>query len=222
MVLAFDMDDTLYEESSYVQSGFKAVARRLAPILGKSAKFLSAEMGELLDRLGRGKVFDALLERHGIFSRCLVRECVRCYRLHEPEIQLHQAGRDCLRRFRHLPLYVVTDGNKTAQAAKVRALDLESKVKKVLVTHRYGVCHAKPSPHCFQIIQRLESVPASQILYIGDNPAKDFVGIRPLGFRTLRVLTGPHSFMNAQAGYDAEFHVDSLNELTPTLLKRFE
>jgi putative hydrolase of the HAD superfamily len=222
MVLVFDMDDTLYEEVTYVQSGFKAVASSLAPILGKPAEFLSVEMEKLLEQRGRGKVFDALLDRYGKHSRRLVQECVRCYRLHEPEIHLHQAGRDCLSRFRHLSLYVVTDGNKTAQAAKARALDLESKVKKVFVTHRHGVCHAKPSPHCFQIIQRLESVPASQILYIGDNPAKDFVGIRPLGFRTLRVLTGPHSITKAEAGYDAEFHLDSLNELTPAFLKRFE
>jgi putative hydrolase of the HAD superfamily len=222
MVLAFDMDDTLYEETTYVRSGFIAVARSLAPILGKPAKFLTAEMEDLLEQLGRGKVFDGLLERHGKLSRRLVQECVSCYRLHEPEIQLHQAARDCLHRFRHLPLYVVTDGNKTAQSAKLRALDLESKVKKVFVTHCYGVRHAKPSPHCFQIIQKLESVPASRILYIGDNPAKDFVGIRPLGFQTLRVLTGPHSIIKAQAGYDAEFHVDSLNDLTPAFLKRFE
>lgn len=222
MVLAFDMDDTLYEELTYVHSGFREVARSLAPILGKSAKFLSAEMGELLDQLGRGKVFDALLDRYGKHSKRLVQECVRCYRLHEPEIHLHQAGEDCLNRFRHLSLYIVTDGNKTAQAAKVRALDLESKVKKVFVTHCYGVRHAKPSPHCFQIIQKIENVPSSRIIYIGDNPAKDFVGIRPLGYRTLRVLTGPHSIMKAQAGYDAEFHLDSLNELTPAFLKRFE
>lgn len=222
MVLVFDMDDTLYEEETYVCSGFRAVARHLGPRLGRSASRLHAEMMELLLTLGRGRVFDSLLERHGLLSRHLVKECVSCYRLHEPEIRLHEAGRDCLRRFRHLPLYIVTDGNKTAQAAKVRALDLESKVKKVFITHRYGVRHSKPSPHCFQIIQRLEHAQPSQILYVGDNPTKDFVGIRPLGFRTLRVLTGPHSAMNPRPGFEAELQIKSLNELTPELLKRLE
>jgi len=222
MVLVFDMDDTLYEEATYVCSGFRAVARHLGPILGKSASRLHAEMMGFLETLGRGRVFDSLLERHGKLSRQLVKECVSCYRLHEPEIRLHQAGRDCLRRFRHLALYVVTDGNKTAQAAKVRALDLESKVKKVFITHRYGARHSKPSPHCFHIIQKLEQAPPGQILYVGDDPSKDFVGIRPLGFRTLRVLTGPHSIVKAGPGFDAELKVKSLNELTPELLKRLE
>jgi putative hydrolase of the HAD superfamily len=219
MVLVFDMDDTLYEEATYVRSGFMAVARRLSPVLGKSARLLYGEMMPLLEQLGRGRVFDKLLERHGKSSRRLVHECLSWYRLHEPEIHLHQAGTNCLRRFQHLPLYVVTDGNKTAQAAKMRALDLESKVKKVFITHRYGVRHSKPSPHCFKIIQNLEGVPTSQILYVGDNPSKDFVGIRPLGFRTLRVLTGPHSSVKAPLGYDAELQVKSLNELTSELLE---
>jgi putative hydrolase of the HAD superfamily len=222
MVLVFDMDDTLYEEAAYVRSGFMAVAKSLAPTFGKSAKLLAGEMMELLQQLGRGKVFDNLLGRYGKASRRLVQQCVSCYRLHEPEIHLHQSGVNCLRRFRHLPLYIVTDGNKMAQAAKVRALDLESKVKKVFITHRYGVRHAKPSPHCFRIIQKLESARASRVLYVGDNPAKDFVGIRPHGFRTLRVLTGPHSMAKARPGHDAEFRVNSLNELTPEFLQQLE
>jgi putative hydrolase of the HAD superfamily len=222
MVVIFDMDDTLYQEATYVASGFMAVARYLAPILGSSARHLHSEMIDLLDRFGRGKVFNCLLERHAKLSRQLVRECVSCYRLHEPTINLHPAAENCLRRFRHLPLYVVTDGNINAQAAKVRALDLESKVKKVFITHRYGVRHSKPSPHCFEIIQKHEDVPTSQILYVGDDPSKDFVGIKPLGFRTLRVLTGPHSVVKARPGYDADFQVKSLNQLTPELLKRIE
>jgi len=222
MVLVFDMDDTLYEEATYVRSGFMAVARRLAPVLGKSAKLVGGEMMELFEQLGRGRVFDSLLESYGKFSRRLVQECVSCYRLHEPEIHLHRAGRSCLNRFRHMPLYIVTDGNKTAQAAKARALGLKSKVKKVFITHRYGLRHSKPSPYCFQIIQKLERVPASQILYVGDNPAKDFVGIRPHGFRTLRVLTGPYSSVTARPGHEAEFQVGSLNELTPEFLKTLE
>ena len=222
MVLVFDVDDTLYKEKDYVRSGFMAVARSLSPILGKSPKLLNGRLIELLQQQGRGKVFDSLLKAHGKHSRRLVRRCVSCYRLHEPKIHLHKAGKNCLHRFRHLPLYIVTDGNKIAQSAKVRALDLDSKVKKIVITHRYGVRYAKPSPHCFWIIQKLERVYTSRILYVGDNPDKDFVGIRSHGFRTLRVLTGPYSKVKARPGHDAEFQVSTLNELTPEFLKQLE
>jgi putative hydrolase of the HAD superfamily len=218
MVLVFDMDDTLYEEATYVRSGFMAVANHLAPLLGCPPERLHMEMMSILNDLGRGKVFDALLQRHGKLSRRNVNACVTLYRRHQPDIRIHRAGRDCLHRFGHLPLYVVTDGNKTAQASKVRALGLESLVRRVFITHRSGLRHSKPSPHCFQIIQRLEASPASRIWYVGDNPAKDFVGIRPLGFRTLRVLTGPHAAIEAKPEYDAEFRISSLDELTPQLL----
>ena len=222
MILVFDMDDTLYDEATYVQSGLKAVAQWLASTLNQSADHLHLEMTQILNCLGRGRVFDTLLQRHARSSRKLVDECVRCYRKHAPAIRLHEAGRDCLRRFRKLPLYVVTDGNKTAQSAKARALGLEKIVRKVFITHRYGVQHAKPSAHCFQIIQQLEKTPPQNIVYIGDNPAKDFVGINPLGFRTIRVLTGPNATAVARPGFDAQITIRTLNELTHDLLQSSE
>jgi putative hydrolase of the HAD superfamily len=222
MVLIFDMDDTLYDEETYVRSGFRAVAQHLSSRFMVPAVELENEMLELLASVGRGRVFDIVLERHGHLTARLVRECIGVYRCHEPTIQLHEAGRECLHRFRQLPLYVATDGNKTAQAAKVRALGLQRLVRDVFILHRYGLRHAKPSPYCFQKIQAIEHQPPERIVYVGDNPSKDFVGIRPLGFRTVRVLTGPHAALEARSGYDAELTITSLNDLTPSLLKRLE
>ncbi len=221
MVLVFDMDDTLYEEVTYVDSGFRAVAGQLAPALGRPARTLHAEMRGLLEQHGRGRVFDLLLQRYGLGTKGRVRACVRLYRAHAPSICLHAAALRCLQRFRRHPLYVVTDGHKVAQTAKVQALGLDRMVRRVFVTHRHGLHRAKPSPHCFQIIQRLERVPPGQIVYVGDNPAKDFVGLRPLGFRTVRVLTGAHATVRARPGHDAEVTISSLDELTPALLRRW-
>jgi len=218
MVLVFDMDDTLYEEASYVQSGFKAVAAELSPILKASALKLYGQMLALLKEHGRGRVFDMLLRNHGRHSTRRVRDCVHCYRMHRPRIRLHAAGRACLLRFGDVPLYVVTDGNKNAQAAKARALGLEKLVRRVFITHRHGLQHAKPSPYCFQKIQALEQVPSEQIVYVADDPTKDFLGIRPLGFRTIRVLTGRHAAVRAKPGAHADITISSLNELTHKLL----
>ena len=218
MILVFDLDDTLYEEADYVRSGFRAVARFLSPILMVPPVVLEQEQLALLAQYGRGRIFDMLLERRGRYTKRLLRECIASYRCHEPDIRLYAESAACLRRFRQLPLYVVTDGNKVAQAAKVRALKLPRLVRRALLTHRHGVAHAKPSPYCFQLIQRLERAQPEEIVYVGDNPAKDFVGIRPLGFRTIRVLTGSHATMTARPGHDADVTIKSLDELTATLL----
>ncbi|HYN51397.1 MAG TPA: HAD hydrolase-like protein, partial [Thermoleophilaceae bacterium] len=47
----------------------------------------------------------------------------------------------------------------------------------------------------------------SDLVYVGDDPAKDFRGIRPLGIHTIRVLTGRHSVAEVAADHDAEMTV---------------
>jgi putative hydrolase of the HAD superfamily len=213
MVLVFDMDDTLYDELTFVRSGFGAVADLLAPVCGASRAALLRQALAILDREGRGRVFDELLRAHGRPSRWLVERCVRTYRTHAPRIALWPEAARCLRRHVHLPLYVVTDGNPVAQANKARSLGLYDSTRRVLLTHRFGLRHAKPSPYCFQRIAAWERVRPEQVVYVGDDPAKDFVGIRRLGFRTIRVLTGQHAGVKAKPGYDAERTIGSLAEL---------
>jgi putative hydrolase of the HAD superfamily len=213
MVLVFDMDDTLFDELSYVRSGFNAVAVMLAPICARPAEKLLKEMMATLQTKGRGRVFDDLLTGHGCFTRTLAKQCVDVYRRHRPKISLWPEAKACLKRHAAHPVYVVTDGHKVVQQTKATALGLPRLTKRVLITHRFGRRHAKPSPYCFQRIAEWERVRPDGIVYIGDNPAKDFVGIRALGFSTIRVRTGQHATVEAKRGYDAERNVASLAEI---------
>lgn len=213
MVLVFDMDDTLYDERTYVRSGFAAVARMLAPICGVSPAALLRRANAILERDGRGRVFDDLLSAHRCHSRALAARCVRAYRTHCPAIRLWPEAARCLRQHAWAPIYIVTDGNAVAQQAKADALGLYRLAKRVLLTHRFGVRHAKPSPYCFQRIAQWERCAPEEIVYVADNPAKDFVGLRPLGFRTVRVLTGQHADVKAKRGYEADRTIGSLAEL---------
>ena len=101
----------------------------------------------------------------------------------------------------------MTDGHKIAQHRKVEALGLDRWFRKCLITHRYGVKNAKPSPYCFALIAKLERVGWSDLVYVGDNPAKDFVGLTPLGARTVKVLTGQHKGVIAKPGFDAGYTI---------------
>ncbi|MNB88558.1 hypothetical protein D3C75_355750 [compost metagenome] len=54
------------------------------------------------------------------------------------------------------------------------------------------------------------------MVYIGDNPLKDFVGIKPLWVRTIRVRRGMFQDVEAENGkFEAEYEIDSLYELFP-------
>lgn len=213
------MDDTLYDEFEFVKSGFHAVSSFLSPILQVPKWQLFDFMWKELQEKGRGKIFDELLKKYDHYTKTLVRKCISIYRLHDTNITLPEETIACLEQLKSFPLYVVTDGNKFVQFNKVKALGLEKWMKHCFITHRYGKKHAKPSPYCFQLIQKRENVTPNEIVYIGDNPRKDFVGIKPLGFRTIRVMTGEYRHLEMPENYEAELRIESLREL-PDALKQ--
>jgi putative hydrolase of the HAD superfamily len=213
MILIFDLDDTLYEERRYVESGFRAVAAFGEERFGWDRARSFAFMAETLAAHGRGAIFDRWLESHGRKSKTLVRQCLKVYWHHSPDIRLADEAAAILARYRDRPLYLVTDGHKIVQQKKVEALGIGPLFRKVYITHRFGIANAKPSIHCFERIRAREGCRWTDMVYIGDNPAKDFVGLRPLGVRTVRVLTGEHKARVAGPGADAEHRIAGLAEL---------
>lgn len=59
---------------------------------------------------------------------------------------------------------------------------------------------------------------SKDIFYIGNNPNKDFVNIKKLGFRTIRVLKGMFSNLNKKTKFEAELNILSLVELKNIIL----
>lgn len=212
-VVVFDLDDTLYDELTYVKSGFLAVARELSKLLDASEQELFRQMWNVLEVQGRGRVFDEVLSRYRKRTKSLVRRCLSVYRLHKPDIALLPDAEQAFQQLRGTPVYIVTDGNKVVQHNKLEALGLYGRVKKCYITHRYGRHHAKPSPYCLLKISQAERTPPSDIVYIGDNPHKDFVGIKPLGFRTIRIRRGAYRDLVKPEPYEAETEVRDLTEI---------
>ena len=219
MILIFDLDDTLYDEATFVDSGLAAVARHGELAWGWQATTSLHVLRTVLKREGRGKVFDRWLEAHGRWSRTRVAECVRVYRHHLPSLSLLPSARRMLDRYGpRAPLYLVTDGHKIVQRNKVDALALWSRFRRVLISHRFGVAAAKPATLCFERIRAAERCHWMDMVYVADNPAKDFVALNPLGVLTVRVLTGCHAAVSAQEGYDAAVTISNLDELPNALL----
>lgn len=218
MVLAFDLDDTLYDERRYVESGFRAVAADAEHRYGWRKDESFTYLCTVLDSHGRGAIFDRWLAEHGRLTKSEVQRCVGIYRAHTPHIRLLPAAQKLLPVLaRRYPLYLVTDGNKLVQRRKIEALGIAPLFRKVLVTHQYGTAHAKPSPRCFERIRAHEGCSWNEMIYVGDNPAKDFVALNKLGGHTVRVLTGIHRHVVARPGYDAEFSISAVDELPPVL-----
>jgi len=221
-VVVFDMDDTLYDEASFVLSGLRAVAELMSQQWGIPKKSALATMRQTLVRDGRGAIFDATLLKYGQLSRRAVALCLNRYRTHTPEIRLYPDAMRALKRLQCYSLYVVTDGNPRVQRSKAQSLDLPSLVKQVVATWHHGRARGKPSPDVFRRIARRERALPAEVVYIGDDPNKDFVGIKPLGFRTIRVMRGRFRDLRLSPAHEADCRIDTLDAVTEELFKRLE
>lgn len=216
----FDLDDTLYPEREFVQSGFRAVARHLASRQGLDEDQLVRRMSAILEREGRGHVFDGLLHEYGLHSPEKVAMLVGLYRAHEPDIHLYADVESTLRSLRALGLRLglVTDGMASVQRSKILALGLTSLMDAIVCTDELGPSFVKPSPVSFRLAAELLRVAPADVAYVGNDPTKDFAGARAAGLRTMRVRR--HPYMSDEpliSGEDADIVVDGFTKLRSVL-----
>jgi putative hydrolase of the HAD superfamily len=103
------------------------------------------------------------------------------------------------------------------QAAKATALGLTGRFEHLYFTNRYGRAAAKPSTRVFELMLRRTGSQPADLVYVGDNPTKDFVGVRRLGGRTVRVLTGNHATVIPQPGFQADVDVAKLGDVVDVI-----
>jgi putative hydrolase of the HAD superfamily len=210
--IVFDVDDTLYLERDYVRSGFAAVGRWVAEERGVSG--FGQECWALFERGVRRSTFDQAAAALGMGTdSATIGGLVDVYREHTPDIQLLPDARDFLDRHPSAAMAVITDGPKVAQRAKIEALGLADRIETIFVTAEIGPDAGKPSEVAFEHVQRATSVPHRACCYVGDNPAKDFVAPRALGWRTVRVRRFGSLHENAPSGPDVDRELASMTDL---------
>ncbi len=219
--LVFDLDDTLYDEKQFVSGGFRTVAGYLEDRYGADRQAAYERMRQLLREKGRGKIFDQLLAEKGL-DCSLVSDLVEIYRSHQPSLKLYPDAVSLLRRLQgKVKTGLITDGAAKVQWNKIRALGLDKIMDTIVVTDDHGVDCWKPSPFPYLLVTERLGVRPEDCLYVGDNPEKDFVTAKQLGWHTARVLRpgGMCWEMKKEAEYEAEFSISALDEL-PSLLEK--
>ena len=186
-VVVFDLDDTLFPERQYVLSGFRAVDAWLQEAKGISGFYDRAKA--LFEAGSRGNVFDlALAESECSGDKELIGALVRIYREHRPTLNLYEDARWAIDVFRtHGPLGLISDGHLVAQQNKLAALNIGEAFQAVVLSDALGRDSWKPSPRPYQRIMELIPGVPSDFVYIADNPRKDFVTARRLGWGTIQI-----------------------------------
>ncbi len=218
--VVFDLDDTLYLERDYVRSGFEHVGIYAEKELG-IPNF--AECAWSLFLAGhRGNTFDKILQEQKIDrERSKVEYLISLYRSHSPDIRLLPDALHCIKALQEkVQLAIISDGPLEAQRNKVAALRLNESFDPVLLTEELGRGYAKPCPSAFRLVQEKFGFAASHFYYVADNPGKDFIAPRKLGWKTIRVRRkeGLHAEVEVEGECAAEVELADLSGL-PTLLE---
>ncbi len=211
----FDLDDTLYNERQYVESAMLHVAEYFAQKYAMHTKDVHQELLQILDEKGRGKIFNLFMENHGIEEN--IAEIVQVYRDTTPVLDLYQDAEETIQKLRQkgILLGIITDGCSKVQHHKIEGLQIEKLFDDVIVTDDYEQA-AKPSEIPYRmILNNHPQLTASECIYIGDNPTKDFIGARRVGMATARIIRelGDHMQTQVAREIEADFCIESLTDI---------
>lgn len=187
-LVVFDMDDTLYPELDYVQSGFSEVASYIEAKTMLNASEITKYM-ELSFQQNRKNVFDQLIKQLDI-NGITISELVAVYKSHQPVIELSSKVKMVLKQLQKImALAIVTDGDLSEQQRKVHSLTLQNYVDYIVFTDEWGRDFWKPHPKAFEHLMKITNTLPHEILYIGDNPNKDFVYQTTLGIHVVQFMS---------------------------------
>lgn len=187
-VFIFDLDDTLFMERTYVQSGFEAVGEFVTREYGVEGTGRYA--WELFQKGVRNTTFNNLIE-HFALPEGALEALITTYRHHTPNIHLLEDAERFLNELNSSGARVglVTDGYSVGQRQKIEALRLSKVLAPdlTIVTGEEGPGWPKPGPLAFEYIMEKADLPAGSLFYFGDNPSKDFCAPSHLGWNCIRV-----------------------------------
>lgn len=208
-LVVFDLDDTLYAEDLYHDSGLEAVSE----LLGSVFKIDCRETIFKLKREGVTDIFGAICAKYSL-PISIQESLLWTYRLHRPEIRLSSEVKLLIDDIASSTggVAILTDGRAVTQRLKIKSLGLDH--IPVYISEEWG--SVKPEPKRFNKI--MSDFSMSHFVYIGDNPKKDFVTPNNLGWLTLG-LKGNDRNVHSQdcADLSQEYHperwLSSLEEL---------
>src|SRR5258706_10112675 len=182
-------------------------------------KGIAAEAGALRCAGITKRLFDRALANLGIAPRpALVAALVAYYRSHRPDIRVAADAEDFLRADHGFAFALVTDGDQISQRRKIEALGLDRfGIDPVICTDDWGRDYWKPHPRAFEAVAASRPNDHWAFLYVADNPAKDFVAPRALGWRTVQIDRpgAIHARTPPTPDHRADLLIYTFAELTP-------
>jgi len=213
-LIAFDLDNTLYDEGQYFEAAFTEIVPHLAERSGRPAREIGRRLREILTAHGK--------HYHHLFSDILAEIGLDPKKDLPPVLDLFRGVRTTLTPFPEVvdllrdlrPRYrlgLITSGMRAVQENKLRLLEIASYFEEIVYSSTLR--ENKPSPVPFRHLLERVGVSASRAVYVGDNPLFDFRGANAIGMLTIRVRNAEFDSMEVAAADDGQLRIEHVGEL---------
>ncbi len=186
----FDLDDTLIPEYDFVMSGYEYMSHVLTERLGKSANEIYDKLVEL-SRQTYSHAFNRLFEAFGeSFTEEEMRSFADKYRNHPAKVSFYPDVRQTLTGLKERGVLtgIISDGEVGRQENKLRSAGGSGLFDVIIWNDGFGGTeYRKPNPHGFKVMSERMGVEPENMVYIGDNPSKDFHIMLDMPIRTARI-----------------------------------
>lgn len=206
-VIVFDLDDTLYDELSYLISAYKEIARNINELNEKKIFSIMFSMYR-----NNENVFDYLTDNYRVEKQ----ELINAYRNHFPKIKLKKGAREILETIKKKngKIGLITDGRSITQRNKIKALKICKYFDFISISEE--IKEEKPSSKAFELVQK--EIKGKDYYYIGDNLKKDFIAPNFLKWNTIGVIDSgknihSNAYLHQIENKLPQFFVYNINEI---------
>lgn len=217
----FDLDDTLISEKEYIKSGYRAVSRYLEQRYSIDATMIEKELLELLQK-DEKNIFNRWMDMHHYgYTKQDIMSLVSLYRNHVPEIRFFEDVVPTLfdLKKRSIGIGIISDGYLNTQRNKLNVVEADKYFDKIILTEELGREYWKPHSLAFEMMQEFFHISFEEMMYVGDNPEKDFYIRQKYPISTVRIIRKSGVYADAKYRDNIkEMHrITSLDELQELL-----
>lgn len=194
----FDLDDTLISEKEYIKSGFKVISQKIQDRYNINEEDVFDKLINLSNSDSKN-VFNRFFDEYKIqYTREDIQELLNIYRSHIPNIKFYEDVIQLIEELKkkNIKIGIITDGYTISQKAKLKAINAYGMFDHIIITEELGREFWKPHPKAFEIMKDKLKVEFNEMVYIGDNPEKDFLigDIYPIN--TVRIIREDSIYKN--------------------------
>jgi HAD superfamily hydrolase (TIGR01549 family) len=190
----FDLDDTLYDQRSWLAGAWATVAKAARPYGVDPEALLRALVEVAAEGSDRGKIIDRALAGVGA-EGVPIAALVHAFNSYDaPALPCYPGVVEMLADVRsRVPVGLVSNGRPRIQHSKLLSLGLAEAFDVVVMSDAMGRQYRKPHPAPFRAALESLDVPAKRAVYVGDRPQTDVAGANAAGMRAIRVRTGEYA-----------------------------